>query len=127
MTMTIRNRRRNRWRKKQRSCTQCKHFWSYYHPGNSQDPGDSGWGCQLEDTDEYLALHWHLLDMEYKIAQERKKTFVWDDAEWMHHFAKRCPMYQAFDREANLNAQRLANQKASAAIWRSADDLYQVN
>jgi hypothetical protein len=124
MNQTRRNRRRNRWRKKLRSCTQCKHFWDYYDPGNSQDSGDSGWGCQLEDTEEYMRLHNLLLDIEYRIGRERRATFVWNDDEWMRHFAKRCPMYQAFDRTADLEAMRIQNQKASAAIWRSADDLY---
>lgn len=120
---SIRSRRRNRHKKKIRSCTECKHFWHYYHPGSHDEPPDGGWGCNREDEEAFMQLHLKLVDLEYRIAKEQRKTLVWTEEEWFNQYGKRCPMYQAFDRASDLAVQRIAFQKTSDTWRRSSDNL----
>lgn len=95
--MTIRNRRRNRWRRKLRRCNQCKNFWK--------------WVCSKEDTPEVKKLNDWTLMLEEQVERHtgRPHSIHWE--EWWARVAPRCPYYQAYDREANQLAQSTQRMK----------------
>ena len=103
--MTIRNRRRNRWRRKLRQCNQCKHFWHHSYSATRYTPNDSEWGCSKEDTPEVDKLNSWTFRLEEQVERHTGKphSTLWE--EWWARVAPRCPHYQAYDRSANQLAQ----------------------
>jgi hypothetical protein len=103
--MTIRNRRRNRWRRKLRRCNQCRHFWWDAGRGDRATPDFPEWGCKQEDTSELDRLSNWTLKLEEQVERATSKpcSIRWED--WWKLVAPKCPHYQAYDRSANQLAQ----------------------
>jgi hypothetical protein len=84
--MTIRNRRRNRWRRKLRRCNQCKH-----------------WAVSSAMT-SHCKIDWYQFSLPtLKLFKERYALDGYGSAWWGCAIA--CPHYQAYDRTANQLAQ----------------------
>jgi hypothetical protein len=103
--MTIRNRRRNRWRRKLRRCNQCKHFWWDAGRGDRDTPDFPEWGCGKEGTPEVEKLNNWTLKLEEMVEQHTGKPYSMQWGDWWCRVAPKCPHYQGCDRTANQLAQ----------------------
>lgn len=71
------------------TCSNCKHFKSWDHPGTREDLPESGWGCslRLDETETAEAI----FDIP-RISEE----------EVMILLADQCPRYEFFDNSEDL-------------------------